>query len=55
MIGIFMGFKYLGSDFHCKEESELSVRLQRMKFLLQLNEPSWCKVNILQHHPSTGS
>lgn len=42
---------YLWIDLHCEEEPEAGMRLHRVKLLLQLHQPTWSQVDILQHHP----
>lgn len=44
----------LGIDFHREEESEVGVGSEAVQFLLQLDEPLWRQMDVLQHHPATG-
>lgn len=59
MDGLFFGLKihvgnhwfYLRVDLHRQEQPEACMRLHGVELLLQLHEPSWGQVDVLQHHP----
>lgn len=42
---------YFGVDLHRQEQPEASMRLHGVELLLQLHQPSWGQVDVLQHHP----
>ena len=41
----------LGIDFHGEEEPEVGVGSEGVEFLLQLDQPLWRQVDVLQQHP----
>ncbi len=41
----------LGVDLHGEEEPEAGVGGEAVEFLLQLNQPLWGQMDVLQHHP----
>lgn len=43
----------LGVYFHGEEESEVGMGREGVQFLLQLHQPLWGQVHVLQQHPAT--